>query len=197
MKTWITWKDEKVDDINMTAGKKPDEKKEWKEVPNNWKGSHGDKKEWFDSNMIRIPDTLLIKQGKRINNTGRRWYKKDDPSETTLVHSIDEPISDEWTDETPLEDEHYQMFDEKKNKWVVDEKRKDEVKKERELLEKKSELNTLKEQADLADVRSVRSLKAKIAGTATKDDLAKLNELDNFIENKRAEIRKLEEELSA
>jgi hypothetical protein len=57
--TWITKKDGRVGRIRQ-SGKDAAPGPEWEKVPNDWNGNQGDKLEWFDADMRRIPDAELV-----------------------------------------------------------------------------------------------------------------------------------------
>ena len=183
MKTWYTVKDGKVNDITETddnVKKGP----EWHEAPNNWRGNHGDKLEWFDNNGIRIQDEELVEQGQRIDKRGK-WYRKDDPSaQPKPVYLRDEDPGEEWTNIPPLEKEPYQKWDEQKKTWVVEAEKKAASEKEEKISKKQSAI-------DDAEKRIQRSTRAKLAGTATPEDEAFFTQINSEIETLREEKRQL------
>jgi len=189
MKTWITIKDGRVNDIVTTPDdNQPSFGSGWKEVPNDWRGNHGDKSEWLDKDMRRIPDQELVKQGIRKDNRGRVFSTKDRSSR--IIHHLDEPLGEDETKEAPLENEAFQVFDKVEKKWVIDEAKK-------ELSEKEGELAQLKAQIDDAERRTLRPLRAKEMGRATPEDLTVLNRYDSLIEKElRPKVDKLELELA-
>ena len=160
----------------------------WQEVPPGFNGSIGDKwPDWFDDNKRRIPDAELVRRGERKDNTGR-WYHKEKIGETKLIHALDEEIGDDWTREEPLKNEPYQKWDNKKNKFIVDEEKK-------QRFEKESALADLKFQIVEIEKKTQRPLRAKIMGRATKKDEEKLQDYESEIERLRLEVNSLEKEL--
>jgi len=189
MKTWITLKDGRVNDIVTTPDdNQPSFGSGWNEVPHDWKGNHGDKLDWFDSDMRRIPDQELVKQGKRKDNRGRVFNTKNMSSR--IIHFLDEPLGEDETKEAPLENEPFQVFDKSEKKWVINETKKEHSEKETALAE-------LKAQIDDAERRTLRPLRAKEMGRATPEDLAVLDRYDSLIEKElRPKVDKLELELA-
>lgn len=125
MKNWYTIKDGAVDDIRQTAEDKSPGP-EWHEAPFNWDGAHGDKVEWLDADLRRIPDDVLVERGLRTDNRGT-WYSTDSErrGETRQILGLDEAPGAGWTREKPLENEAYQHFDLAAGHWVVDEEKKE------------------------------------------------------------------------
>jgi len=183
--TWITVKNEKVDRVRLVHGD-TSPGPEWRKVPNDWRGNHGDKLEWFDNSGIRITDEKLTEQGQRIDKRGR-WYKKDDPfAQPKPVYLRDEDPGEDWTQEEPLKDEPYQKWDPKKKKFVADKESKEKAEKENKISEKKNAIQ-------IAEQKKLRSLIAKWEGIATKEDEEKYNQFSSEIITLRAEIKELEE----
>jgi hypothetical protein len=185
MKTYYTIKDGKVDRIRQ-AGKSPDSN--WKEAPVDWGGSHGDKTDWFDKTVRRITDHELVRQGKRKDNRGKVYSINDRSSRQ--IYNLDENLTKDETKEAPLENEAYQNFDKKKNKWVVDVQAKEKA-------EKEAELGRLKAEIAEAEQKRVRSVLAIIDNAADKKD----KEFNEFyktqIEKLRPQITALETELKS
>ena len=145
-------------------------------------------RDWLDENLNRIPDEILVAQGKREDNRGRVYNTKD--RSTRIIHHLDEQLRDDETKDPPLENEAFQFFDSEKKKWVIDEKKK-------ELAEKEMALSELKAQIDDAERRTLRPLRAKEMGRATPEDLAVLNKHDDLIEKElRPQVEKIEAELA-
>jgi len=185
-KIFYTVKDGKIDRIQ--TGKSPAGKADWKEAPANWGGAHGDKFEWFDGNMRRIPDTELVSQGRRKDNRGR-WHHKDKIGETIQIHGLDEEPGDDYTREAPLENEPYQTFDRGANKWVVDAERKEEA-------EEKARLANIQAQIEETERKILPLIIAQNRGRATSEDLGKIDELDNLIEqNLKPELNRVKTSL--
>jgi hypothetical protein len=152
MKTWYTKKKDDLGVLRIDRVQKTDDDKhpvpadkEWFEAPNDWGGNPNDALTWFDKNMYRITDEELVKQGKRKDNRNKQWFKKDNPSETKLIYSLDEEAGDDFTDLKPLqgEDAPYQFWNETKNKWDVDKIKKNIGEKQKALNEIEYELDKL------------------------------------------------------
>jgi len=182
MKTWYTIKDGRIDRIRQTESDTPPDP-EWHIAPKDWGGNHGDKIEWFNSTMFRIPDAELVNQGKRIDNRGR-WYSKDNPGETKQIYDLDEESDEGYTQEPPLQNEPYQKWSEQKNKWVVDTEKKEAAEKENEIAKKQAAIED-------AERRIQRSTRAKLAGTNTQEDDQFFDEISSEIELLREEKRQL------
>jgi len=186
-KTFITWKDDKVN--NIQQGKTPVGEGPWTEVPNNWNGRHGDKREWFDETMHRIPDQELVRRGIRINNKGRVYNINDMSSR--IIDAYDKPLKENETKEAPLENEAYQKFDQQTKKWVVDIEKK-------ELAEEQAAISQIQAQIEENERKMLPLIIAQNRGRATVDDLAKLNELDDLIEiNLKPELGRKKSSLDA
>ena len=182
--TWITIEDGKVDRIRQIPGTtSPDP--EWKQVSNNWGGNPKDDLSWFDETMHKISDDELVKQGKRKNNIGR-WYHKKNIGESKQIYGLDEEAGEDWTKETPLENELYQKFDGKKKKWIIDTEKKETAEKEQHIAEKKSAIN-------IAEQQIVRSLIAKVNGKVAKEDEQFFIKFNNEINILRAELQEIQE----
>jgi len=187
-KTFITWKNDKVDRIQI--GKAPVGNADWVEVPDNWGGAHGAKREWFDENMIRVPDQELVKRGIRTDNKGD-WYDKD-TGERKKIDDYDVPIdTDKFTRDAPIPNEAYQMFDRAQNEWVIDTEKKERA-------EKEAEISAVKAQIENAERKIIRPLRAINRNRATQEDLDKFDEYDTLIEEElRPELNRLELELQS
>ena len=182
---FFTQKNNKVDRIKDMATH-PGEG--WSEAPDDWGGYHGLDLEWLDKDYRLIPEHELIKQGKRKDNRGK-WYHKDKIGETKLIQDLDVEAGEDYTKEAPLENEPFQNFDRKKNKWVVDEKKKERAEKEAELAKIQSEI-------DDAERRLIRSMRAEKAGRTTERDDEEFNKWDSLIEEElRPQYNKVEDEL--
>jgi hypothetical protein len=172
--------------VMQTADDKASTPNGWKETKNHDLYKYdGEKIEWFDKDMNRIPDSVLVEKGLRIDNRGC-WYHTDNPQETKMIYNMDENPGDNWTQEKPAENELYQKFDEKK--WLVDTKKKERA-------EKQNELGELKCRIEEAERRQIRPMKAIIRNEATKDDTDKFNEYEEIIQELRPKITVLENEL--
>lgn len=187
MKVWYTVKDGKIDRVQ--AGESPAGEADWKEAPEDWDGTSGDKLEWFDKNMRRISDNELVEQGKRKNKRGR-WYNKE-TIETKLIYDMDEDIDENsWTKDAPIESEPYQKFDRQKNKWIVDTEKKEKA-------EKENRLGRLKSEIEDAERRQIRPMKAIIRNEATEDDTENFNKYEDIIKKLRPQVTVLENELKS
>jgi hypothetical protein len=160
----------------------------WKETENAELYKYdGEPVEWFDENMHRIPDDELVKQGKRIDKRGR-WFNKE-TREQKQIYNLDEPIDEsQYTQAAPIENESYQLFDKKKNKWVIDEKNKERVEKQNELAQLKAEIAE-------AERKQIRPLKEIARGKATDKDHEVFMENENLIQSLRPSVAELEAEL--
>jgi len=188
MKTFYTVKDGKIDRIQ--TGDSPAGNAVWQEAPENWGGAHGDKLEWFDSAMRRIPDHELISQGKRKDKRGR-WYHKDKIGETKQVYGLDEEPGDNFTQEAPIENESHQKFDRQLNHWIVDAEKK-------ELAEKESKLAEVQAEIEDTEKKMVRSMRAIISNRATEEDMEIFNRYDTLIETElRPKLARLDSELKS
>jgi hypothetical protein len=118
---WHTIKDGKIDQVQSGANHAGEG--DWKKHPVDWGGKKGDKAEWFDKDWMRIPDPELVKKGLRKDNRGR-WYNKETRA-SEIVHDMDVDAPKNCTREAPLEGESFQFFNEQKNKWDIDVKRKE------------------------------------------------------------------------
>jgi hypothetical protein len=178
--TWITEKDGKVGRIRQVDGDKAPGP-EWRRIPNDWGGSPGDDLTWLDEDGRRIPDTELVKEGKREDNRGR-WYHTEKIGESVQVYMLDEKgPGEEYTREKPLENEPYQKWDPEKEKFVVDVERKEEAEIDNQIAEKKSALRAV-------ELDMLRSFIAIQSGRATEED-------EQYFANYSAQIETLREEL--
>jgi len=188
MKTWITLKDGRVNDIVTTPDDNPPSfGKDWNEVPNDWKGNHGDKLGWFNSDMRRIPDRELVKQGKREDNRGRVFNTTDQSQR--IIHHLDEPLGEDETKEAPLDNEPFQVFDTEKKKWVIDEKK-------REIAEKESALGAVLAQIRDYEERGKRPNQEITLGIEVEENTKWLRKFRTDIESLRPEVNRLEAELA-
>lgn len=92
---------------------------DWKEAPNDWGGTCGDKLEWFDETMHRIPDDKLIEMGERFDRRGQ-WYSKTAIGRLRDISELDQDPGPDWTELPPLENEPFQKFDEASGQWAID-----------------------------------------------------------------------------
>jgi hypothetical protein len=164
--------------------------KDWKLPPANNTLHEETPVERYDENMRYLQDEEWLKKQGRKDLRGR-WYSKEKIGETKLVYGLDETVDEtEWTQDAPLENEPYQKWDEKKKKWVVDTEKKERAEKEAKLGKLKSEIKT-------AERKQLRSWKAKMMGTAEKEDVEKYNELESIILELRPQVTVLENELKS
>jgi hypothetical protein len=181
MPTFVLFKNDVVARMR-TAKNKPAE--EWIQVPDNWRGDKKDKRVFFDSQLNRIDDAVLIDRGIRIDNRGV-WFNKSGIGKTKIITELDEEIdTSQWTKEKPLENEYYQKWDEPSGAFVVDVERKEAAEKERAVGEKKAAIVD-------AEQRIQRSLIAKEMGTATPDDEQYFNAISAEILSLRSELQQL------
>jgi hypothetical protein len=144
----------------------------------------------YDENMRYLTDEEWLKKQGRKDLRGR-WYNKEKTGETKLVYSIEETVDEtEWTQESPIENEPYQKWDDKKKKWAIDTEKK-------ERSEKEGKLGKLK--ADIADAerRQIRPMKAIIRNEATADDTDTFNRYEVIIHELRPQVSTLENELKS
>ena len=184
MKIWITITDGKIDRVQ--EGDAPIGEGEWKEVPANWNGNHGDKLEWFDEKMHRLPDDELVRQGKRCDNRGRVYNVKDHSQR--IIHHLDELLAEDETQEAPLENSPFQFFDRASKKWVVDTKKKERAEKETALG------NALEKIRDLEE-RGKRPSQEIVLGIEVEENKIWLGKFRGEIENLRDDINKLNQAL--
>ena len=184
MKTFITIKDGRIDDIRQ-QNQSPGEN--WKEVPENFDGSHGDKVEWFN-NWRKMSDDELANRGFIINDKGV-WYNKETREEKPIREygiEIDKTL---FTLEKPIENEPFQLWDEQENKWVVDTENKERANKESRLAKVQMEIED-------TEKKMIRSMRAIMKNRATENDTNKFDEYDTLIEEElRPERDRLEREL--
>jgi hypothetical protein len=181
MVTWVTKKDGEIDRICQT----PDDTSpgtEWQEVPNDWNGNPGDKLEWFDGDMRRIPDMDLVEMGIRKDNRGA-WFNKD-TREKKNVYGLDEEPGEDWTREEPVENEPYQKWDDETGTWIVDTETKEKAEKEQRIAEKKAAIQN-------AEQRIQRSLIAIQSGTATDEDKQYFDQISVEIISLREELKQI------
>jgi hypothetical protein len=137
---WHTVVDGKIGDV-MQSAENLSPGDEWIEHPVDWAGSPGDKLEWFDSTMHRIPDFKLIEQGLRKDNRGR-WYDKNKIGETKIIYNLDEEPESDFTRKQPLENEPFQKWDASSDSFVVDTVKKERAEKEMDIGRLRAEINT-------------------------------------------------------
>jgi hypothetical protein len=183
MTTWITEKNGKVGRVRQ-RDKETSPGPDWKEVPNDWGGNPGDDLAWFDTAMRRIPDTTLVREGKRMDNRGR-WYCKDVPGKTKDIHGLDENPGPEWTREPLLPGEPYQKWDEAEGHWIIDTAKKAQAQKGQAIAEKKNAILD-------AEQRIQRSLIAREAGIASEEDNQYFSQISAEIIALREELRELQ-----
>jgi hypothetical protein len=156
--------------------------KDWIIVPDNWGGAMGDKLDWFDTDMRRIPDADLVKQEKRKDNRGT-WFNKNS-RETKKIYGLDEEPGQDWIRKAPLEGEPYQKWDQVSESWTIDTEKKEDAEKERSIAEKKAAIED-------AEKRIQRSVRAKLEGTATEEDDAYFTQISGEIHTLREALRQL------
>jgi hypothetical protein len=183
MTTWITEKNGKVGRVRQTAGEQSPGPV-WTRVSDDWGGNQGDDLAWFDAAMRRMPDAILVSEGKRTDNRGQ-WYHKHNTGETRLIYNLDEAPGPDWTREPLLPDEPYQKWDDDESRWIVDTVKKAQAQKEQRIAEKKSAIQD-------AEQRIQRSLIAKQAGTATEEDKQYFTQITAEIIALREELRELQ-----
>jgi hypothetical protein len=182
MCTWITEKNNRVGRICQTHdGVSPGP--EWIKVPNDWNGNPGDRLDWFDADMRRIPDHKLVADGIRVDHTGI-WYGKTSVGESKRIHGLDEVAGEDWTRKKPPENEPYLKWDGEAGSWVVDTGAKEKAEKERDIAHKKAEIED-------AEKRIQRSLIAREAGTVTEEDERYFDRISAEIVSLREELRQL------
>ena len=184
MKTWYTIKDGRIDRIQ--DGETPAGEGDWKEAPADWNGNHGDKLEWFDENMRRIPDDDLVKQGRRSDNRGRVYNVEDQTQR--IIHHLDEPLTENETQEAPLENEAFQFFDRAKKRWVVDTKKKERA-------EKETALGQVLEKIRYYEERGKRPNQEIALDIDVEENKKRLREFRNEITILRPDVNRLQREL--
>jgi hypothetical protein len=188
MKTFYRNEDGRIR-VMQTANDKATAPNGWTETENHdFYIYDGETVEWFDNEMKRIPDSVLVEKGKRLDNRGH-WYRTGNPHETITINNMDEEKpGEDWTLEVPIENEPFQNFEE--GKWVVDTQRKERAEKEAKLTELKSKVEGVEKQ-------QYRSFKAIRMDKATKDDTDKFYEYEAQIEDLRSQISGIEKELKS
>jgi predicted transcriptional regulator len=167
----------------------------------------GEPAECFDKDMNYTPPN---KEKKPV-----KWYNKKTMEPITISEEpTDEGFLEVYTPAKPIEGEAYQFFDKKKNKWVVDEKKKQREEKENELARLKAEIKEL-------EGHQFRSFKATMkkqiedltkeaakeeTEDTTEDDIAKelakkdrefFEKYEIMIEALRPQVTELEKELES
>jgi len=171
---YIKWYDDKVADIRV--GSQMPAGEGWEEVSQNWKGSIGDKREWFDDKNL-IPEAVRIEKGIQKDNRGKVYNIND--CTARIITNLDEELKEDETKIAPLVNEPYQKFDKQKNKWVIDTEKKELAEKEKVTAEKRQRLSTIESRLDVIDIRRLRPKEAIADGTATDEDLLNLKRLDD------------------
>jgi len=177
MKTLYTISDGKIGDV-MQCHDDYQHGPEWRVAPNDWGGYPGDKLEWFNEELRRIPNQELVRQGKRVNNIGRVYNTEDRSSR--MIFGLDEELSEDETREEPLQNEPYQKFDRQRKTWIIDTEKK-------KTAEKDTKISVIQSAIDDAERKIQRSTRAKLDGTATDDD-------EKFYSQINAEITRLRQE---
>jgi hypothetical protein len=190
-KTWYTKKVNErgegiIDRVQITReNEKPLlENLGWIEAPENCNLHEETPIARYDENMRYIDDDgeWLKKQGK--TDLRGNWYNKE-TRETKLVNDIEETVDEtEWTREIPIENEAYQKFDNKKNKWVVDTEKKDAAEKQSAIAAKEAEIEAVEK-------KRLRPMFAINDNLASDDDVRLNEEYKQKILDLRAEIREL------
>jgi hypothetical protein len=190
-KTWYTIKDGKIDRVQVTReNEKPlPENLEWKQSPTNNALHPETPVARYDENMRYLTDEeWLKKQGKK--DPRGRWHNKE-TRETKLVYGLDEAVDEaEWTKDAPIDNEPYQKFDGKKNKWVVDAEKKERA-------EKEAELGKLKSQVSELERKALRPQREKELGIDVEESEKRIREIQAGIEALRPGIKTLEDELKS
>jgi hypothetical protein len=184
--TWYTVKNGKIDRIQITReGEKPvPENLEWVKSPTNNVIHPETPVERYDEKMRYLSDEEWLKKQGRKDPRGR-WYHKGREKPEVEIYSEDAlPPGDDYTKEQPIENEPYQYFDEKKNRFVVDVPEKEKAEK----AEKRAKVQAIIDKAE-ADIR--RSEIAIAAKDANEDDLKKFNELYSLIKETREKNKDL------
>jgi len=180
-KEWHTIVDGKIGDVQ--CGETPVGEGPWFAHPNDWGGNPGDKLDWFDAGMCRIPDGELLAQGKRVNNKGRVYNIVDGTSRT--IYDYDVELAEDETKETPPDDP-CREFNRQTGHWFINEEKK-------ALAKKEADIAQLKMQIENTERKLIRPLRAMQVGRATPKDIAKFNEYDTLIEQVlRPELNRLD-----
>jgi len=182
--TWITVKNGRVDRVRQHAGT-ASPGPQWRQVPNDWGGSQGDKIEWLDDGGRRVPDHKLIETGKRKDFRGP-WHHKEKIGEVKFIQKLDEEPGEEYTKELPLPNEPFQKWDAKKQTFAVDTKRRAEADKEQKAAAKKSAIQD-------AERRMLRSIIARQRGKATAEDEKFFTGIGAEIDTLQAELQTLQD----
>jgi len=191
-KTWYTIKDGKIGRVQVTReNEKPlPENLDWKLSPTNNVLHEETPIERYDANMRYLDDDEWLKKQGRKDNRGC-WYHKEKTGETKLIYGIDETIDEnQYTKEAPIENEPYQKFDNKKNKWIVDTEKKTRA-------EKENRLGKMKADVEDAERRQIRPLKAIIKNEATVKDTETFEKYEEIINELRPQITALENDLKS
>jgi hypothetical protein len=178
-------KDGKIDRVQITRENESpvSANLDWKQSPANNIIHPETPIERYDENMRYLTDEEWLKKQGRKDPIGR-WYNKE-TRESEMVYDINKFVDETvFTQETPLENEAYQYFDEKKKTWVVDEVKKEEAEQEKEIAQKKAEIAE-------AEQKRMRSVLAIFDNTANDDDLRINEEYRVKILDLRAEIQEL------
>jgi len=155
---------EVIDRVQIVReGEKPlPENKNWKE----WQGStapSGDTPlDRYDNGKYLNDEDYYIKKLGQKDLRGD-WYDKKTREKKTIKSFTETIDEDKFTKEEPIENEPYQKFDEKKDKWVVDTGKKEEA-------EKQAEINAKQVEIEAAEKAILRSVIAKLSDTATEED---------------------------
>jgi len=94
------------------------------EVPWNSNVKKGENVKWYDSNWMRIPDTVLVKKGIRIDNRGVYWYVNDYRKTLLIIH-FDIEVPKDVTTKEPIPNEPNVWLN---GKWEIDEMEKARLK---------------------------------------------------------------------
>lgn len=190
--TWYTVKDGKIDRIQITReGEKPiPENLEWIKSPTNNVLHAETPVERYDADMRYLSDEEWLKKQGKTDKRGR-WYHKETMN-SRVVYSVDEIVDEnKETQVPPIENEPYQNWNEKKQKWEVDTGKKERA-------EKESKLGQLNSQIQEAERKQYRSRKAIFdLKNATEKDREYFDKYEAIIEELRQQITELEAELKS
>lgn len=75
---------------------------------------------WHDDNWRRIPDSVLVTEGIRIDNRGMYWSKAD-YRKVFIINKLDIKIPEGFTAISPV-DSQPSIWDSESGEWILDEK---------------------------------------------------------------------------
>jgi hypothetical protein len=111
-KTWYTVKDGKIDRVQIARENESPvpANLDWKQSPSNNVIHPETPVERYDANMRYLTDEEWLKKQGRKDPRGR-WYNKE-TRESEMVYDINKIVDEkQWTQETPLDNEPHQKFD--------------------------------------------------------------------------------------